>query len=121
MHLPVILRADDGISWWSDSRSLELSLESPDIEDGMYSAWDALGQVLRVLPLEPVKRGRFFGLKTVTVTSGRLAETGEYDSGQLVVAIHEHLSDRFPSIPLSGMNLEATVGLLQSLQSDGVS
>jgi hypothetical protein len=112
MKTPIILRADDGVSWWPVPHQLELSIESPDIEAGLYSAWDAQGQILEVVPVEPVRRGRFFGIETVSVSPGRLVETGTYRPDELTIVIQEHLADVLPSPPFSGLDLATALNLL---------
>ena len=91
MKAPIILRADDGISWWKDAASLECYVESPDIEDGIFTVRDTEGQVLNLSPLIPVKRGRLFGLRTVSVSPGVISETGQYESEILHALIAAHI------------------------------
>ena len=120
MKPPIILRADDGVSWWLDPEKLQLSIESPDIEDGIYSAWDAQGQILEIVPVEPVVRRRFLGIETVSVSPGRLIETGTYRPGELTKVIQDYLSDVFPSLPATTLDLSTALNLLcQSKQSRG--
>ena len=118
MKLPIILRADDGVSWWPDAVTLQLSIESPDIEAGIYSAWDSLGQVLEVVPLEPVLRGRLFGIESVRVSPGRLIETGVYSPDDLRTVIFDHLSE-ISSVPDCTLDLPSAVDLLCLSQQAG--
>jgi hypothetical protein len=116
MTPPIILHADDGISWWRDPLQLQQSIESPDIEAGIYTAWDALGQVLRVLPMAPAVRSTFPCLASASVTCGKLVETGKFRPEDLRSAIFQHLFETQPSIPPSDMDLQATVALLCEVQ-----
>lgn len=109
---PIILQANDGISWWRDPFKLQCSIESPDIEAGLYAAWDSQGQVLDVVPVAPVVRSRFLGIETVSVTSGRLIETGAFCPDDLRTAILDHLSDVLPSSHETPTDLSAAVDLL---------
>ena len=119
MKPPIILRADDGISWWLDSTKLQCSIESPDIEAGLYSAWDAQGQVLEVVPVEPVVRRRFLGIESMSVSSGRLIETGVFRPDELTAVIYEHLTDTLPSLPAPQLDLTAAMTLLCQSQPSG--
>ena len=93
MKAPIILRADDGLSWWSDPGKLGLALESPDIEDGIYHAWDAEGQILKIAPLRPVVHRSFFGLRTVSVSPGVVSGTGLYEPDVLQAVLAEYIAD----------------------------
>lgn len=119
MTSPIILRADDGISWWRDPARLALHLESPDIEAGLYSAWDADGQVLQVLPLHPTVRKPFLGIETLSVTAGSLVETGTYRPDELQEVIREHLTEVLPSMPDDMPDLRAAIEMLCQSQSPG--
>jgi hypothetical protein len=119
MKTPIILKADDGVSWWRDPHKLEISIESPDIEAGLYSAWDAQGQLLAVVPVEPVTRGWFFGIETVSVSPGRLVETGTFRPDELTTVIQGHLADALPSQPFSGLDLTTALNLLCQSQPSG--
>lgn len=119
MTLPIILRADDGLSWWTDLHKLELALESPDIEAGVYLAWDAHGQVLQVVSCAPVKRGSILGVQTVNVVSGRLVETGIFSPDDLRSVIHSWLLEQHPSTSCSEADLASTLALLCSTQPQG--
>ncbi|GEP46102.1 hypothetical protein [Brevifollis gellanilyticus] len=119
MTSPIILRADDGVSWWRDPARLALHLESPDIEAGLYSAWDADGQVLQVLPLHPTVRKPFLGMATLSVTAGRLVETGIYRPDELQEVIREHLTEVLPSMPDDVPDLRAAIKMLCQSQSPG--
>lgn len=112
MKLPIILRADDGITWWPDAVALQHSIESPDIEAGIYSAWDSQGQILEVAPLWPVFRRRFFGMESVDVSPGKLIETGIYNPEDLKMAILDHLSETPSPAPDNFLDLPAAVNLL---------
>ncbi len=98
MKLPIILLADDGVTWWPEPRLLETSVESPDIEDGIYyTAWDSEGQILELKASLPVSRKSFLGLSSVSVSPGVLRETGNYEPEKLRSVILAHLKDRLPS------------------------
>jgi len=90
MKTPIILKADDGISWWTTASQLESWIESPDIEEGIYTAWDAEGQILELSPVEPVRHGSFLGIRTVSISCGKITETGRYDcdSPRVLIAAH---------------------------------
>lgn len=118
MKYPIMLRSDDGITWWKDAAKLEEYVESPDIEAGIYKAWDAQGQILKLSPKTPVTRGSFLGFETVSISSGSLSETGEFDPDGLSGAIARHLQAFFlhyeKNIP---PDLESTLALLCQLQA----
>ncbi len=105
MKLPIILQADDGVTWWPEPGMLEISVESPDIEDVNYAAWDAEGQVLEITAAQPVSRRSFIGISTVSVSSGALTETGKYEPDQLRSVIIAHLENRTTSTNIEGEDL----------------
>lgn len=117
MKPPIILRADDGVSWWLDPQKLQRSIESPDIEAGIYSAWDAQGQILEVVPVEAVKRSRFLGIEAVSVSPGRLIETGTFCPDELTAVINDHLSDMLPSQPATAFDLSTALEQLCKSQA----
>jgi hypothetical protein len=119
MKTPIILKADDGVSWWPDPALLQCSIESPDIEEGLYSAWDAQGQVLEVVPVMPVVRRRVLGIESVSVSSGKLIETGLFRPEELTTVILTHLLDVSPSPPAKGLDLTTVLSLLCQSQRSG--
>ena len=116
MKSPILLRADDGLSWWSDADSLAAYVESPDIEEGIYTAWDADGQVLILAPAAPVVRKSFSGLRSVSVSPGVISETGCYEPDVLHAVIASHIKDVWSYIEEVPADLCGIVQVLCSLQ-----
>jgi hypothetical protein len=116
MKLPIILRADDDLTWWLDPAKLQCSIESPDIEAGLYSAWDSQGQVLDVIPVEPVVRRRFLGIESVSVSPGRLIATGVFRPHELTTIIQTYLWEVFSTPPAKELDLSTALSLLYESQ-----
>jgi hypothetical protein len=93
MKSPILLQGDDGLSWWNDANRLARHVESPDIEDGVYTVWDAEGQVLTLTAATPVERRSFFGIHSVSVSPGVIKETGRYEPNILYSVIAFHVKD----------------------------
>lgn len=93
MRTPIFLQADDGLTWWTDLPALASSLESPDIEAGIYQAWDADGQRLSIAPVVPVKRGRLLGFPSASISCGNVSASGVFEQDALCGVLAAHLRD----------------------------
>lgn len=92
---PLIMKADDGVYWYESAQDLERDVESPDIEEGIYTVWDAEGQVLNLQLYEPVKKGWL----SVSVSQGVVKTTGEYEVEAMRNAIAQDLGVDANSLP----------------------
>ena len=110
MKTPILLRADDGLTWWRNSGNLESYVESPDIADGIYSAWDAEGQRLN---LEAARKS-FFGMSTVS--NGVLSDSGSYEPEYLHSVITSHIKDVYDQAGDLPKDLPSVIALLCRLQ-----
>jgi hypothetical protein len=93
MKAPIILRADDGLSWWRDAGALERFVELPEIEEGIYTVWDSEGQALDLSPATQDVRKSFLGLRTGSTPEGVITETGRYEPEILHAVIAAHIKD----------------------------
>jgi hypothetical protein len=116
MKLPIFLQADDGVTWWTDLASLESSLESPDIEAGLYKAWDSDGQRVRIAPVLPVTRSSFFGLQSMSVSCGKVSPSGVFEQDTLCAVLIAHIKDACGCGMELPKDLPALVELLCRLQ-----
>lgn len=116
MKTPLILRADDGISLWATASQLEMYVESPDIERGIYTAWDAEGQILQLSPADPVSHGSFLGIRSVSVSCGILTGTGRYDPETPRALIAAHIQGVLNYRGEIPNDLASIVVLLRSLE-----
>lgn len=102
---PIILVADDGISWYQTTADLERDLESPDVNAGVYQAFDATGLRLQ-LQCPPNRSTTWFSfgvdVEPVTVGSGTV-----HDPQSLELALRDHLTH------VAGLNCPQDAGLSQ--------
>lgn len=93
---PLIMKAEGGVYWYESAQDLERDVESSDIEEGIYTVWDAEGQVLNLQPYEPVKRN---WLGWVSVSQGVLTATGKCDIEAMRNAIAYYLEVDVNALP----------------------
>ncbi|GAA5497130.1 hypothetical protein Rhal01_03320 [Rubritalea halochordaticola] len=92
---PLIMKADDGVYWYESAQDLGRDVESPDIEEGIYTVWDAEGQVLKLQLCEPLKKGWF----SRSISKGVITATGKYDVEAMRTAIAQGLEVDVNSLP----------------------
>ena len=115
MKTPIILRADDGLSWWNDAKNLSSFVETPEIEAGTYTIWDADGQILDLSIAEPAKK-TFLGLKFTSGAQGEITETARYEPDVLHAVIANHIQEVWKYKGEIPEDLIAIVHLLCRLQ-----
>ena len=92
-------------------------MESPDIEDGTYTLWDAEGQILSLTPAAPTRRKSVLGVSLVAVSPGSLTEMGRYEPEILGCVIADHLREVCRCHDELPTELGAVLDLLYRLQS----
>ncbi|SHK35299.1 hypothetical protein SAMN02745181_3671 [Rubritalea squalenifaciens DSM 18772] len=81
--------------WYESTQDLERDVESPDIEEGIYTVWDAEGKVLKLQLCEPVKKGWF----SRSISKGVITATGKYDFEAMRTEIAKGLEIDVNSLP----------------------
>ncbi|WAC19748.1 hypothetical protein OVA24_21245 [Luteolibacter sp. SL250] len=120
MILPIIVKADDGVKWWMDPVAAGGAMESPDIEAGIYSAWDSRGQMIHIGPMDDggnqPRNAKFMGIWSHDVTCGKLLGSGIQEPEALRQVILFHLTERLSANVSMDMSLAAAVDLLCFLE-----
>ena len=118
MKTPIILRADDGLSWWNDADWLRSSIEPQDIKDGIYTAWDSAGQALALTREITREKWSLFGrARLITEPEYGIFETGRHEPHVLHAVIASHVTDVWNYQGDIPADLPSIVFLLCRLQS----
>lgn len=111
---PVILIADDGVHWYQSPSALGLALESPDVNAGIYTAFDATGRKLELRCPPDNQAGHYFGMvdiHPVTVHEGKVC-----DAPTLKAAIIDHLARTQNTVLPADASLACAIASLIRLQ-----
>ena len=111
---PIILIADDGVHWFRSVADLAEDLESPDVNNGIYAAFDSTGLILE-LQCSPNKRqSRLFtstDVHSVTVRDGTVN-----DAPALKAALLDHIAGLHKVTLSNDASLSSIIDRLTRLQ-----